>query len=150
MKYKFFFYGTLSHEMANPVSKTIHRKLKGGEAAHVIGRLFAIPHSEGYYPALVLGDTGYRVSGYLYEANKDFSFKDLEMLDEYEEFYPDDVDGSEYVRRAVWVTLGHSYGVTCDAYVYNGELPADADEIPSGEFASFMKEHGFQAFGDGT
>ena len=150
MRYKFFFYGTLSHEMSNPVATTVHRKLSAGRPASVQGRLYAIPHSDGYYPALLEDADGYPVYGNLYEANQDFTYADLDLLDEYEEFYPDDLRSSEYLRQSIPVTLAQGKGVDADVYLYNASLPPEAIEITSGCFAAFMDEHGFRAFGDGT
>ena len=147
MKYKFFFYGTLSHEMSNPVAMTVHRKLSAGKPASVQGRLYAIAHSDGYYPALLADVDGYAVIGNLYEANEDFTYADIELLDEYEEFYPDDLESSEYLRQRIPVTVGGGKSVDAVAYLYNAPLPSDAIEIKGGCFATFMRDRGFQVFG---
>lgn len=147
MRYKFFFYGTLSHEMSNPVATTVHRKLNAGKPAFVHGRLYAIPHCDGYYPALLATADGYAIKGNLYEANQDFTYADLDLLDEYEEFYPDDLESSEYLRQRIPVVLSGGKSVDADAYLYNASLPSDAIEITGGCFATFMGDHGFQVFG---
>jgi gamma-glutamylcyclotransferase (GGCT)/AIG2-like uncharacterized protein YtfP len=147
MRYRLFFYGTLSHEMSNPIATSVHRKLSAGQPAFVLGRLYAIPHSDGYYPALLADVDGYPIHGNLYEARKDFTRADLDLLDEYEEFYPDDWQSSEYLRQRLPVALEGGEAVNADAYLYNAALPPTAVEITGGCFATFMRECGFQVFG---
>jgi len=144
----FFFYGTLSPEIAGEVAQTVHQKLTHVGAGYVMGRLFAIAHSEVYYPAFVQDADGYKVYGNVYEANPDFTKIDLDTLDEYEEYYLKDLEKSEYLRKSIAVTLTEGEMFDANAYLYNQPLPLTAIEIQSGSFTTFLKEGGFKAFGE--
>jgi hypothetical protein len=147
MRQKFFFYGTLGHEMVGETARSVHQKLAHVGSGYVIGKLFTIAHSEGYYPAFVQDVDGYEVTGNVYEANPDFTKIDLDALDEYEEYHPKDLGKSEYLRKVVAVNLSENETVDANIYLYNQALPPTTVEIPSGSFATFIKEGDFKAFG---
>jgi hypothetical protein len=149
MKHKFFFYGTLSHEIEGKVTGSVHQKLTHVGSGYVVGRLFAIPHSEGYYPVFVEDVNGYKIFGNVYEAKSDFNSSDLDTLDEYEEFHVEDLATSEYLRKVASITLAEGDTVDADIYLYNQPLPLTVTEIPCGRFDTFLKERRAEAFGGG-
>lgn len=138
----FFFYGTLSEGMDNPVIAAIRPKLGPGKPASVSGRLFAIPEREGWYPALTPGDG--RVMGYLYSVTPAFTSDDLAALDRYEAFDPDRPEASEYVRGPMRITADGEK-IVADVYRYAAKLPETARLIAEPSFAAFLATNGLRA-----
>jgi pyruvate carboxylase len=138
MEKRFFFYGTLSHEVVNDVTMSLHNKLQFEGKGFVVGRLFALVHESAYYPAFVLDESGYRVYGNIYSTKENFSDTDLKILDEYEEFYPENVVRSEYIRQKVLINTGKEK-LPVDVYSYNKTIPIDAVEVTYGDFIKFVR-----------
>lgn len=147
----FFFYGTLLNRPGNPVAAALHQRLEPGRAGSLPGALYAIPDAAGWYPALVPGGPG-RVRGQLHAASRAFSPADLALMDEYEDFDPANLAGSDYVRRLVPVTCDAPGGSdradeSAFVYCYNRPPPAAAIAIPSGDFLAWLHETGVRAYG---
>lgn len=149
-EHKFFFYDTLSHQAPNSVAASLHQKLNFIQPASAMGRLYAIPHRDGYYPALLADAAGYPVQGNLYVASKAFTQANLNLLDRYEEFHPDDWESSEYLRQRLNIAVGGRKTVDADVYLYNAALPPEAIEIQGGCFVTFIREHGLRVFSGDT
>jgi len=63
---RFFFYGTLIAGGGNVATEQVHRHLQPLGPAKVPGKVYAIPDSAGWYPALLSGAG--EVQGQLYQA----------------------------------------------------------------------------------
>lgn len=143
---KFFFYGTLETSFDNEMTRWLRGKLSAGRTGTVRGRLFAIDHKWGVYPALVVSDEGVEVRGAVYEITDDFSLEDLRRLDAYEEYFPGDMAASEYRREPVRVRYQDGECEVVEAYVYNCAVFDGGVEIVSGDFATYLKDNGLAAF----
>ena len=64
----FFFYGTLTEDHDNPVTRAVLPLFDGGKRASVRGRLRAVRTAEGWYPVLRAGAG--RVVGRVYRDRK--------------------------------------------------------------------------------
>jgi gamma-glutamylcyclotransferase (GGCT)/AIG2-like uncharacterized protein YtfP len=135
----------------NAVAARVHARLGPGVPGVAAGRLYAIPDSGGWYPALVVGGGGL-VRGWLYEAGAEFGAGDLAALDDWEGYWPEDLAASDYHRREIDVALADGSRVTAQAYVWTGALPARAEAIEAGDigsdFAAFLVARGLRAFGE--
>ena len=125
--------------MESDFNKALHKNLELIGRGFVTGRLFAIPWDDNYYPALILDEKGYQIHGSVYVTKERFADEDLKLLDEYEEFYPNDLDGSEYVRHEVTVNV-KGEKVIANVYTYHKEVPSEAIETTSGDFAEYIKK----------
>lgn len=141
----FFFYGTLTEDHENPVTRKVMPLLCGGQRASVRGRLRAVRTAEGWYPVL-RGGSG-RVTGRLYRAGRGFCAKQLRMLDAYENCDPRCIARSEYFRRMLRVRIARGGWVMAQVYVHNRAWHAGLPVIASGDFASFLRKRGLRAFG---
>lgn len=142
---RFFFYGTLTHEHDNALTRVILPLLGPGQRASVRGRLHAVRDAEGWYPVLTAGRG--EVHGWLYEAGPGFGPRALRMLDAYEAFDPRRPAVSEYLRRAVQVRLAGGGTARAQVYRYNRPLHSGLRAVPCGDFTGFAAAHGLHAFG---
>lgn len=146
---RFFFYGTLIADSGNPVTERVHARLRPLGAAVLRGRLYAIPTLQGWYPAFLDdlrdGAEDGEVHGAAYAALADFGAEDLALLDDYEAYYPDRPEASEYVRRAI-VPLRGADGEAAETYVYRAALPDGARAVPHGDFRQFLAETGLPPY----
>ena len=117
-----FFYGTLTHHHANPVTREVLPLLGKGRRASVAASLYAVGTPEGWYPALLDGPG--RVHGWLYRAGPEFDSAALARLDLYENYVPRHPRGSEYLRRRMPVRL--TKGGTLLAQVYRWNRRVDS------------------------
>ena len=123
-------YGTLRRGEPNASLLGGARELGAGR---IVGRLHEMPRTaeRAYaYPALVLGGVG-EVVVELYDLADPAA---LAVIDALEAFDPEDVAGSEYVRRLVDVLDGPV--ATAWIYVYNGPPRAMGDRIPDGNWVA--------------
>jgi gamma-glutamylcyclotransferase (GGCT)/AIG2-like uncharacterized protein YtfP len=123
-------YGTLRRGEPNAALLSGARDLG---VARIVGRLYEMPRTveRAYaYPALVLEGVG-EVVVELYELGDPAT---LAVIDALEAFDPEDVAGSEYVRRLVDVLDGPI--ATAWIYEYNGPLEAMGDLIPDGDWVA--------------
>jgi gamma-glutamylcyclotransferase (GGCT)/AIG2-like uncharacterized protein YtfP len=123
-------YGTLRRGQPNAALLSGSRDLG---AARIVGRLHEMPRTveRAYaYPALVLEGVG-EVVVELYELGDPAT---LAVIDALEAFDPEDVAGSEYVRRLVDVLDGPV--TTAWIYTYNGPPEAMGDLIPDGDWVA--------------
>lgn len=127
---RFFFYGTLLAEQANPVARALHRVLGPGIAATAPLGMIAIPDARGWYPALVPNLPGLS-HGFVHDSLPPFSASDLARIDRYE--------GRQYRRQEITaVTAGGP--VRALAYLWQAAIPDGALAIRSGRFADFLSE----------
>ncbi|MBF9150575.1 gamma-glutamylcyclotransferase family protein [Novosphingobium jiangmenense] len=141
----FFFYGTLTEDHDNPVTRRILPLLEGGKRASVQGCLRTVPTPDGWYPVL-RGGPG-RVAGRLYQAGPSFSLKHLRLLDAYEDCDPRRICRSEYVRRTIRVRTARGGSVMAQVYVYNRPWHPGLRVIAGGDFTAFLAKHHLRAFG---
>lgn len=144
----FFFYGTLTHEHANPVTAAIRDALGPGRRAWACGSLHALRTSAGWYPALDPGGRG-RVWGYCYASGGRFDAATLALLDAYENYFPKRPRASEYLRRRVPVRLARGGTLLAHAYLWNRPLPRALHRVPHGDFTRFLAETGLPALSSG-
>lgn len=67
------------------------------------------------YPALVYGDS--IVFGEVLRVNSSENI--FNVLDEYEDYHPNNMDSSLYVRTQIEVSLNNEKSITCWTYIYN-------------------------------
>ncbi|MET0180557.1 MAG: gamma-glutamylcyclotransferase family protein [Novosphingobium sp.] len=142
---RLFFYGTLGEGMDNPVANAVRPKLGPSRPATARGTFYALPDRDGWYPGLLADEDDRPVQGVVYEPGTAFTAADLARLDAYEAYDPEDLPGSEYVRRSIAVTVGPNEPLAADAYLYNRPLPAGARPIEEASFAAFLAAHGLRA-----
>lgn len=126
-------YGTLRRGEPNAPLLSGARDLGMGR---IVGRLHEMPRTaeRGYaYPALVLDHVG-EVGDVVVEVYELEDPATLAVIDALEAFDPDDVAGSEYVRRLVDVLDGPI--ATAWIYTYNGPPEAMGDRIPDGDWVA--------------
>jgi len=133
-----FFYGTLTHERANPIARAVLPLLRPVGRASVAGRLFAVGTAAGWYPALVAGPG--RVTGWVYRTGAGFDPAALARLDAYEDYAPARPRSSEYLRRRLPVRLARGGRVLAQAYLWNRAVRPGMVAIPGGNFAAWLRE----------
>jgi gamma-glutamylcyclotransferase (GGCT)/AIG2-like uncharacterized protein YtfP len=144
---RFFFYGTLTHEHDNPVTRRVLPLLGPGRRGWVRGTIHAVPQGGRWYPVLRRGRG--RVWGWLYEAGPRFDRATLRLLDAWEVYDPRRPDRSEYLRRPVRVCCGGRIAMA-QAYVHNRPLHAGMRRITGGDFATFVKARRGKPLGAGA
>ncbi|MFM9935225.1 MAG: gamma-glutamylcyclotransferase [Novosphingobium sp.] len=114
---RLFFYGTLTHDCDNPVTRAVLPLLRCLCRVEARRTLHAIPDPDGWYPGVTDGRPkgNQRVPGWLYETGPQFDHGALRTLDRWEFFDPARPAASEFVRRAVRARLGH-WSVAAQAY----------------------------------
>jgi gamma-glutamylcyclotransferase (GGCT)/AIG2-like uncharacterized protein YtfP len=132
MKERLFIYGTLLPEYASDeIAGSVKRLVCVGEAS-VSGRLYDL----GEYPGAVLDPSAKtKVFGRVYELPNNTST--LRALDSYEEFYPNDLDKSLFVRKQILVNLSSGERVPCWVYVYNRD-PGAAPLLTDGNYKKYQ------------
>jgi len=140
----FFFYGTLVAGSVNATAQAVHRRLRPLGAATARGRLHAIGDPAGWYPALTPGDDA--VHGRLYETLPTFDAAALAALDAYENFDPAQPDASDYLRRGLRVRDDDGHTRMAQAYLWRPPIPANAREVPGGDFAAWIARNGLPAY----
>ena len=122
-----FVYGTLRKDFGNELHKLITRNSEFIGMATYQGKMYNI----GEYPGIVPSeDSNSKVVGELYKLSN--SVRLIRILDEYEEYYPENEAESVFVRNAITVTID---GTTYESYsyLYNRSTEGLA-EITSGDF----------------
>jgi pyruvate carboxylase len=122
-----FVYGTLRKDFGNELHKLITRNSEFIGMATYQGKMYNI----GEYPGIVASDdSSNKVIGELYKLTN--SVRLIRILDEYEEFYPENEAESIFVRNAITVNIdGTDY--ESYSYLYNRSTEGLA-EITSGDF----------------
>ncbi len=131
----FFFYGTLTHDHDNAVTRAIMPLLAGGQRGSVRGQLRTVRTPQGCYPVLCTGQG--RVLGRVYRARRGFGSKQLRLLDAYEGCAPRRPSRSEYRREAVRVRLAGGGAIKAQAYRYNRPVHPGLRVIPCGDFTAY-------------
>ncbi len=113
-----FVYGTLHPDRAPQEIAQAVRSLRPIGQGTICGRLYNF----GDYPGVVLDQTaGQLVPGSVYALPADTGV--LAELDRYEEFEPDNVEHSLFVRAKTTVTFADGQQRQCWVYVYNKPVP---------------------------
>jgi len=124
-----FLYGTLLPHLApSVIAPAVARLRRVGEAS-VRGALY---HLGGFPGAILDEGADGNIHGTVFELPADDGV--LDALDEYEDFDPNNLRDSQFVRRLQPVTLATGEELRCWIYVYNREL-GSAARIPSGRFS---------------
>lgn len=124
-----FVYGSLMRGFEPHENLGVSERAEFLGQAHVQGTLYSF----GDYPGLVRSETG-TVEGELYRPTDP---KLVDDLDHYENYYPDAVEESLFVRTYVEVV---DRDLQAWAYVYN-EDETQGVEIESGSWREYLEEH---------
>jgi gamma-glutamylcyclotransferase (GGCT)/AIG2-like uncharacterized protein YtfP len=141
---RFFFYGTLMAGSDNQMARFVHARMRAIGPAETRGALHAVPDPDGWYPALLPGESVAR--GMLYEAGDRFTAADLARLDAYEDYDPAQPEASLYIREPLRVIGPDGMTVTAEAYRFARPLPEGSLPIPDGDFRVWLTEAGVAAF----
>jgi gamma-glutamylcyclotransferase (GGCT)/AIG2-like uncharacterized protein YtfP len=125
-----FVYGTLLPEYApDEISKAVDQMQVIGQG-QIRGRLYDL----GDYPGAILDRSSDAViSGQVFELPDDEDV--IASLDRYEGFYPEDRQGSLFIRTRTRALLLDGRELECWVYVYNG-IPHPSSLISSGQYAA--------------
>lgn len=107
-----FIYGTLHPDRAPDEIAEAARRLQPFGPAALRGRVYNL----GDYPGLVLDPAGGLVQGEVFILPDEPT---LAQLDAYEDFRPDDREGSLFLRTSATVTMQDGSQLLCWVYVYN-------------------------------
>jgi gamma-glutamylcyclotransferase (GGCT)/AIG2-like uncharacterized protein YtfP len=123
-----FVYGTLMGQSPHPMSQLLRKEAEFVKPGRFNGQLFQID----WYPGAIDSDIP---NEYVYGEVWSFpeSSELLSKLDEYEGYYPDDPEASEYLRVMREVTSPEGDRYICDVYLYKASLDK-AVAIPDGRF----------------
>lgn len=143
---RFFFYGTLTHEHDNPVTRRVLPLLGPGRRGWVRGTIHAVPQGGRWYPVLRAGRD--RVWGWVYETGPRFDRAALRLLDAWEIYDSRRPARSEYLRRSVRVICGGRV-TRAQAYLHNRPLHPGMPRIAGGDFAAFVAARRKRALGAG-
>ncbi|MCW1383073.1 gamma-glutamylcyclotransferase [Novosphingobium sp. KCTC 2891] len=141
---RLFFYGTLTHEHDNPVTRRVLPLLRCIGRASVAGRLHAVPHGAGWYPVLTAGRG--RVHGWIYEAGSAFDAAALRLLDAYESADARRPGRSDYIRETAQATAGRRR-MPVQLYRYRRPIHPGLKPVPGGDFSTFLALRRWRAFG---
>ncbi|MCI0381140.1 MAG: gamma-glutamylcyclotransferase [Gemmataceae bacterium] len=131
MKNYLFLYGTLLPEHVSPDLKSVVQRLRRLGSATIAGRLFDL----GEYPALVLDTSAEtRVTGEVFELPDDPGV--LQSLDAYEEFDPNDPDGSLFLRKRMPIELRDGRRILAWVYIYNRD-PSHSPLVSGGNYSEW-------------
>lgn len=123
-----FFYGVLLEQVAQ---WPFLAGLGPGQPATTRGTIYAIADPNGCFPALLPGEG--IVHGALHEAGQ----VDLAAVDAFE--------GADYRRAPIMVEAAGAQ-IEAHAYLWNSELPAQAEPITNGDFARWLRATGQAPF----
>ena len=117
MTQKLFVYGTLHPDHApDEIAHVVRRFRTLGS-----GTIRARTHRFHDFPAIKIDQkNGSRIMGEVFEVPSMVSLKEL---DEYEEYYPSELDKSLFQRKQVKVRLQDGTSTECWVYEYNRDLP---------------------------
>lgn len=111
-----------------------------GAPATALGALYAIPHDDEWFPALVL--TQARHSTVIHGAIHEASHVDMGPVDAFE--------GESYTRTSIPVDGWDGYGETqAHAYIWTDDLPERAELIASGNFSEWLQQTGRKPYSGG-
>jgi gamma-glutamylcyclotransferase (GGCT)/AIG2-like uncharacterized protein YtfP len=121
MEHRLFVYGTLRPGHAPAEIADVVDALKPIGKGTIMGRLYDF----GDYPGVVLdGDANEKIQGDVFALPSDP--QTLARLDDYEEYHPQNPEGSLFKRLRTTVTLLNGSRESCWVYVYNRKLPKSA------------------------
>jgi gamma-glutamylcyclotransferase (GGCT)/AIG2-like uncharacterized protein YtfP len=131
MREYLFLYGTLVPGQAANEMAAVVRQLRPIGSAYVHGRLYDL----GEYPGAILdSSSNTKIRGEVFEITDEQDV--LASLDSYEEFNPDDLEGSLFIRAKSPVTLSDGRKLECWVYVYNRN-PGAAPLVVSGDYKKY-------------
>lgn len=123
-----FVYGLLMQKAGSQMNTFLSDRAELIARARVMGKLYQVAH----YPGMVISpNPNDEVHGELYYMEDPDSV--LPQLDEFEEYFPDDIEGSVYIRVKKPVKTDSGAKHTAWMYLYNQPVE-NLKEIPSGNF----------------
>lgn len=123
-----FTYGTLQPGLAPAYMAAAVDTLRPVAEGFALGLLYDL----GHYPGAVLDPSSERkIHGRVFRLPEDPAI--LRQLDEYEEFYPDNPEASQFVRVLGSVELAGGSNLICWIYIYNRD-PGRARIVEHGRF----------------
>ncbi|MBK9507992.1 MAG: gamma-glutamylcyclotransferase [Cytophagaceae bacterium] len=128
-----FVYGTLLNSFPkNPFKNSFHKNASYLGAGKISAKLYDL----GKYPGIVKNIEGenFYVFGEIYEI---LNPKFLQVLDEYENYFPENLSKSEYTREKSKAFLISGQELMTWVYWYNN-LPNDALFIESGDYIGYL------------
>ncbi|MCH7629370.1 gamma-glutamylcyclotransferase family protein [Novosphingobium percolationis] len=138
----FFFYGTLTHDHDNAMTRAVLPLLRPVGRAAARGVVLAVRDPQGWYPVLRPG--GGEARGWLYAAGPGFGPRALRLLDAYET--ADRRPGQrEYRRQVIGVRLGRR-AVRAQAYVHAVPAHGGMLRVHRGDFAGFVAQRRGKSF----
>ena len=131
MREYLFLYGTLIPSQATDEMAGLVRRLRRIGPADVRGHLYDM----GEYPGAILDpSSNTKISGEVFEITDKQNV--LPALDSYEEFEPDNLEGSLFIRTRSPVTLSDGRQLQCWMYVYN-KNPGAAPLVVGGDYEKY-------------
>ncbi|MDQ2925515.1 MAG: gamma-glutamylcyclotransferase [Acidobacteriota bacterium] len=119
MQQKLFVYGTLHPGRAPDEIAHVVRRFKPLGPGTIRARL----HRFHDFPAIKIDPkNGSRIAGDVFQLPSTIALKEL---DDYEEYYPGELDRSLFQRKQVKVRLQDGTSTDCWVYEYNRNLPED-------------------------
>jgi len=148
---KLFFYGVLMDHVARGDVRDRLAGLGPGQPATAVGRLYAVPDPQGWYPALMYdaGSPDGHQPGLVHGMLHDSGQVDLAALDRFEGVDPRDPHAGDYRRAEISVTTADGQAVLAFAYLWNHRLTGNLVHLPLGDFALWLRQSGQQAFAGG-
>jgi gamma-glutamylcyclotransferase (GGCT)/AIG2-like uncharacterized protein YtfP len=131
-----FVYGTLLSSLAGPGNPSLRGWTTLVGPGRITGRLF----DAGAYPAAVLSEEG-TIRGELHEIRGDRVDSLLDLLDAYEQYFPERPHASLFVRRLTEVERPAGDPVPAWIYGYNQEVEG-LTRIDSGDYALYRAARG--------
>ncbi|WP_109832360.1 gamma-glutamylcyclotransferase family protein [Reichenbachiella versicolor] len=128
-----FIYGSLLQDNENEYALYLKERSELVGPATILGKLYEI----SWYPGVIpTDDTKNVVHGQVVRLTGDMTTT-LEKLDEYEGYYEDNLDASEFVRKRVRVSLNSQ---TTESWVYFFNQPTiGMYQIESGDYLSYIE-----------
>ncbi|MFK7935702.1 MAG: gamma-glutamylcyclotransferase [Saprospiraceae bacterium] len=128
-----FVYGSLMLNIGSPMSNFLAQRAKFIGEGKVKGYLYDI----GSYPGLVVDkQNGSLITGHVFELRH--AEQVWKVLDDYEDYRPDEVEKSLYRRERALVMIAGK-ALDCQTYLYNQSV-AQLAIIPTGNYADWWQQ----------
>jgi len=129
-----FVYGTLRRDLQNPINEL----LRGYVRFVGRGKFRGVLYDLGEYPGAIYSENP---SDYVF--GEVYAFDDKEyvfrVLDDFEDYSPDDCQQSLYYREKTRIILDDGNELTCWIYIYNRPVHNKCNIIPSGDYSNYLK-----------
>jgi gamma-glutamylcyclotransferase (GGCT)/AIG2-like uncharacterized protein YtfP len=133
MKDYLFVYGTLLPDRAPEEVRDVVARLTPVASGYMLGRVYDF----GEFPGAVYDSAAAtRVFGRVFELPGGEA--SLQQLDAYEEYRPNDLEHSLFVRQRLPITLADGSELLCWVYVVNRE-PSSECLVPGGDYSAWVR-----------